>query len=311
MKKVLAVLLTFASVSLFAGPKLGDKITEMLNRIDSCASADMVGSIVKEYEDIIVSYGADWRSYYWMAYGNLKKAEYCFDEKKREQALDAGLKFIERARMLKLQHAETDILEAMLLQQKINIDPQNRENKYGYLVRDLLANAYKLDQLNPRYYLIKGISTLNDTVANPGNKKQALDFLLSAEKLYGPHDKGADEADPTWGFDETQAYLNVLAPNRTTYYNRKGEVVKSLLDAEADSEMADIEKQLKKEQKQREKELKKQRKKAVAAVNAEDGEEGSDKKSETKEEKSKKDKKDKEEEKKEKKKKPKKVRNLP
>ena len=312
MKRFLLLcILSISCSTLFAGNKLGDKVQEMLSRVDSCASAEMIGSVVNEYESIIQDYGTDWRSYYWLAYGYMKKADYCFDKANRDKALDKALRYVERSRMLKLQHSETDILEALLLSKKIEIDPDDRTNKYAYQVKERLASAYKLDQLNPRYYLVKGVQSLADTIANPSKKAEAINYLKSSEKLFGPHDRDADKADPTWGFNEAQLFLNVLVPGRETYYNRKGEQVNSLLDAEADSEMKSIEKQLKKEQKKQAKENKKLAKSIAKAANAEDDDSASNKTKSSKSASSKSSKDKKEEEEKEKKEKPKKTRNLP
>lgn len=267
MKRILTLFCLFTVyTSAFAGNDLGDKVKEMLTRIDTCASSETIGSILTDYKSLIVEYGTDWRSYYWIAYGNLKKAEYSFEKAGRDQALNIALGYIDRARLLKRTHPELDILEALLLFKKIEINREDRENKYIFRYKELMSNAFYLDQLNPRYYYVKGVQALADTSSNPQNRNNAIEFFKSAEKLFGPHDKKADDADPTWGFNETQLFLNVLIPGRTEYYNKEGEKVSTILDVESEMSLKEIEKQLKKEQKEAEKERKRQEKEAKKAI---------------------------------------------
>ncbi|MGB0166308.1 MAG: hypothetical protein ACPF8V_05580 [Luteibaculum sp.] len=300
----LLVALLSLNFSAFAGPSLGDKVFSMISRIDSCASADQVDAIINEYKDITYEFGTDWRSYYWMAYANLKKAEYCFDKTRRDKALEEGLNFIKRARLIKRDQDEIDLLEALLLLKKIEIDPENRKNKYIFTAKELLNSAYAEDQLNPRYYYIKGWQAVNDTLDNPGNRDKAESYFRSAEKLFGTHDKNLDLADPNWGFEDTQLYLNVLIPSREFYFNKSGERVETMLDVESEMELKDIEKELKKQEKATKREAKKESRGKSKKEDKPEEEEDVEEEEEKKKEKSKGDK----EEKKEKKKK---VRNLP
>ncbi|TXC85085.1 hypothetical protein [Luteibaculum oceani] len=267
MKRILTLFCLFTLVSsAYAGNDLGDKVKEMLTRIDTCASSETIGNILKDYKSMISEHGTDWRSYYWLAYGNLKKAEYSFEKSNRDQAINIALGYVDRARLIKRTHPELDILEALLLFKKIEINRDERENKFIFRYKELMSNAFYLDQLNPRYYYVKGVQALADTSINPQNRKNAIEFFKSAEKLFGPHDRKADDADPTWGFNQTQLFLNVLIPGRTEYFNKDGEKVSTILDVESEMSLKEIEKQIKQEQKEAEKERKRQEKEAKKEI---------------------------------------------
>lgn len=269
MRKFLTLILLIAPLLAFSGNSLGDQVEEMMMRIDSCTSASQIGSIITEYKDIAKDYGTNWRSHYWLAYANMKKAEYTFDDANKDRALDEAMAKLKPAILLNRENSEVLLLEALILWKRIAIDTESRENKYTYLMEDLLTRAFKAEQLNPRYYYIKGAIALSDTIMNPENKGKAREYFLSGEKVYGPYTANAVAADPKWGYSDMRLYLNVLYPNRNFFYTRNGEYVEGNFMVETLSELKEIEKELKKEEKAKKKAAKDAEKAAKQAAKAE------------------------------------------
>ncbi len=268
MRKIAFLLFVLFPALAFCGPDLAKQVSTMLTRIDSCTSAQQIDAIISEYEDISKEFGRDWRSHYWLAYGYLKKAEYTFDDSNKDQALDQAQTALKPAILLDKDNPEVMLLEALILWKRIEINPDERANRYTFRMEDLLRQAFKNDQLNPRFYYVKGIIALSDTIMNPENKKKAKDYFLSGEKVYGAYTKNAEDADPQWGYGQMRLYLNVLAPNRNFFYTRGGVYVDEYYNVETLDEVKEIRKDKAKEEKER---LKAQKKAERDAKRAERG----------------------------------------
>jgi tetratricopeptide (TPR) repeat protein len=82
--------------------------------------------------------------------------------------------------------------------------------------------AEGLDKTNPRYYLMRGISTYYTPEAFGGGADKAITLLEKAFTLYDTR-KEKDETYPDWGYDLTAGYLNMAYAKR----NNEGDMDKA------------------------------------------------------------------------------------
>ena len=100
-----------------------------------------------------------------------------------------------------LYNAEYDegyVLEAMLANARLAVNPMSRYKKYGDLFKENIDKAKSIQPNNPRIYLLQGNSLYYTPKMFGGGAKNAFPYFEKAGELY-KNEKGDDIFKPYWG----------------------------------------------------------------------------------------------------------------
>jgi hypothetical protein len=217
MKRLLTVLLfTVSFATAFAGgfdpykvnPDFEKAIKPVLASLDS-SGPEGYATLVETFKGLADKYPREWRSYYWQAFANIRKAEMTEGEEK-EASLAEAERLINRAEMFVKENTELYLLRAWMLHEKIAADPSVRQVKYGTDEKWYLDQVYMKDQSNPRYFFLKGKWSEIDTTEK--GKKETLRYYESANILFNERPRSRFYAEPDWGRGETLLALGIIQP---------------------------------------------------------------------------------------------------
>lgn len=114
---------------------------------------------------------------------------------------------LDKASDLSKDNAEIFILQKMIHNLKMMVDPQSRFMSEGMLGADALAKAEKLDPENPRISLLKAEDIYYTPEQFGGSKSKGLEMFqksLDQFKVYQPK----TTLDPNWGKGEAEYFLS-------------------------------------------------------------------------------------------------------
>lgn len=174
-----------------------DTTMDMSKKVEQSNKLDL---IAKKWPDA-------WETHYYNAYAKALLSYMEEKEAKKDAYLDEAEKELETAKeQLKTENSETHVLEAVIANARLAVNPMSRWQKYGKLFDEHLSKAKELNVNNPRVYLVTGRSKFYTPKAFGGGKKNALPYFEKAQALY-KDEKGGDISQPFWGKGETEYYI--------------------------------------------------------------------------------------------------------
>ncbi len=165
----------------------------------------------KGFEALAGSEKKEWLPFY---YAGLCYAIAAFDSDKQEiDALcDKGDRLAKTADSLSPDNSEIQVLKAMLNAVRIKVDEKKRGQKYGGFVSKYANAAIKLNEANPRAYLLKGRALLYTPQVFGGGIKKAKPVFEKALEKYAVF-KPTSELMPIWGKSEVEKELKTINAN--------------------------------------------------------------------------------------------------
>jgi tetratricopeptide (TPR) repeat protein len=123
-----------------------------------------------------------------------------------DQAMTAAIEALSQAIKHDPKHAESHALLGTLYGMRIGGNVF-RAAKYGPRVQKHMRQALDLGPGNPRVYYLVGTSRLH-TADKPAERKQALEYLLKAEKLFEKESERPPEPlEPRWGYGSCLTFI--------------------------------------------------------------------------------------------------------
>ena len=167
--------------------------------------------IASGFETIAVSEKKEWLAYY---YAGLCQALVAFETSKTEAdaVCDKGDKLAKMADSLSPANSEIEVLKSMLAAARILVNEKKRGQKYGGLATKHANAAIKLNEANPRAYLLKGRALLYTPEVFGGGPKKAKPVLEKALEKFKVFKLEA-EYYPDWGKDEADKELKNINNN--------------------------------------------------------------------------------------------------
>lgn len=159
------------------------------------------------FETLGASEKKEWLPFY---YAGLCQAIASFEAEKKDidGLCDKGDKLAKLADSLSPANTEVEVLKAMLAAARLTVNEKQRGQKYGSMVTKHANTAIKLDENNPRAYLLKGRALLYTPPAFGGGAKKARPVFEKALEKFKT-DK-PQEFYPTWGKDEVEGELKKI-----------------------------------------------------------------------------------------------------
>ncbi len=175
--------------------------------MDTTAEAQK-GNILKGIEMVAKASMQDWISQYQASFYNATLGVNHSDSVISNQMLNQADNYIKTAESLKKDESEIVLLSAMIKGMRIKRDP-SLGAKLGPEVMREYARAKKLNENNPRPWLVLGESYMYMTEEMGGGTKKAKEYLQTALTKFAT-DKHEDPAWPRWGEERTRALLKEL-----------------------------------------------------------------------------------------------------
>ena len=206
---LLTTLLSFAFTSgLLAQDKseykqaMGAALTQMGSIKDNSGYLDLAN----QFQRIAENETTEWIPAYYAA---LCTTLYSFNEKdkaKVDPVLDQAQTMIDKALKLKAGESEVWVLQGMLYQARIMVDPMTRGQKYFMKANEAFDKAEALNIENPRTYYLKGQNLMNMPAMFGGGKEAAKPMFQKANEKF-PSFKPAEMFAPNWGKEQNEQSL--------------------------------------------------------------------------------------------------------
>ena len=203
--KIKAFLLTVVFSLVFASGILAQDKNEYKQAMGAALS--LMGTIkdntayldlANQFQRISENEAAEWLPAY---YATLNTTLYAFGEKdktKVDPLLDQAQKMIDKALKIKATESEIWILQGMLYQARIMVDPMTRGQKYFMQANEAFDKAESLNAENPRIYYLRGQSMMNMPKMFGGGKEAAKPLFQKASEKFLSF-KPAEMFAPNWG----------------------------------------------------------------------------------------------------------------
>ena len=213
MKKAF-ILLTALSLSVLSSNaqgqieenfKLDRKMASLQEAIENEPS-----TVQNQVDELVKTFPYDWRSYYWSAYTTYKSAQAIEEEKAKISKLKKAEGWLKRAESIGVENSEIELLKAFIDYEKIITNPEALTAKYLPDLKHHISEFEKYNIESPRFYLLKGVMAINDTLEKPENFDIAGDYFSGAQMLFenqpDPNSR-KNYADPFWGKQRVETYM--------------------------------------------------------------------------------------------------------
>lgn len=181
------------------------------------------------FEKILTAQEKDFLSHYYLAYADYRICILYISQKEKKIAydyLEDGIKHLKRSIELNENFSESNALFASLLGLKIGFK-WYLGMSLGPKAGSYFERALQVDSLNPRTYLLLGISKYNTPKVFGGGVEKAESNLLKAIHLYET-ESFPDSLLPTWGHEEAYAWLGKVYMEKKEYEKAQAQFEKAL-----------------------------------------------------------------------------------
>ena len=213
MLKVKSILLTIVLSLVFVPGLLAQDKSEYKQAMG--AALTQMGSIkdnggyldlANQFQRIADNETTEWIPAYYAAFCTTL---YSFGEKdkaKVDPVLDQAQTMIDKALKLKAAESEIWVLQGMLYQARIMVDPMTRGQSFSMKANEAFQKAESLNAENPRIYYLRGQNMMNMPKMFGGGKEAAKPMFQKASEKFLSF-KPADMFAPNWGKEQNAQSL--------------------------------------------------------------------------------------------------------
>ena len=198
------------AVSTYAQSNFEKAVTDKISKMEQAKTPEDFTAVSNDFTRIGDKEKTQWLPYYYAAQASIEKGRNLMRTGKLteldEIAAEAQTN-LDKASDLSKDNAEIFILQKMIHNLKMMVDPQSRFMSEGMLGADALAKAEKLDPENPRISLLKAEDIYYTPEQFGGSKSKGLEMFqksLDQFKVYQPK----TSLDPNWGKGEAEYFLS-------------------------------------------------------------------------------------------------------
>ncbi len=167
-------------------------------------------TLANQFDRIANVETTEWLPLYYAAQSTIFMSFQEQDKSKVDAYLDQAQKFVDKSLLVKQDESEIYVLQGLLYQARIGVDPMGRGQKYSMMASESFEKAKELNAENPRIYYLEGMSVMNTPEMFGGGKKNALPLLqLANEKFekFAP----ASQLSPNWGKEHNLEQLSICS----------------------------------------------------------------------------------------------------
>lgn len=153
----------------------------------------------------------EWHPLYYAAFCYINMSFISKDLAKKDVFLDKAQEMIDRAIEIYPEESELFVLQGLIYQGRIQINPKERGKIYALKANDALNKALEFNPDNPRAYYLLGLNVLHSPKSLGGGAESACNYFRKAgekfEKYIAPH-----VLSPTWGDEDNSKALSSNCP---------------------------------------------------------------------------------------------------
>jgi hypothetical protein len=203
MKKVVLFFALIFSGFISAQDNQAELIKEanvLLTDFDSIKTVDGWKAKMGQFTDLKAKYPGTWIPSYYISFCAVQ-ASFVENEKAMEMK-DSYIDLAENewvgVESLCEQKDIVHVLNALIANARLGVDPQNRWQKYGKVFEENLKAAKEVNEANPHIYYLKGVALFYTPKMFGGGAKNALPYLEKAKERFEKLTTHSAEA-PYWG----------------------------------------------------------------------------------------------------------------
>ena len=193
-------------------------MTDKVAAVDTVRTADGWRELANAFERIAEAEKTQWLPYYYAALAQVNTGLFLMNSmdegsnmgKVLDPLADKAEAMLTKAKTLYgKDHAEFFIIDKMIANVRMMVNPQTGWMKYGPIGAKALANAKKLDPENPRVFLLEGQDKFYTPEQFGGSKAEAKKLFEGSIARYETH-KPETALSPQWG-KGTAVYFLAMA----------------------------------------------------------------------------------------------------
>jgi tetratricopeptide (TPR) repeat protein len=173
-------------------------MVQSVKQLGSVATPEVYLEHAAHFERIAASITDNWLPLYYAAYCYTNYAFLVQEGDKKDQRLDQAQANIEKALKLSPNESELHVLQAMIYQARISVNPMARGMKYSQKANEELGEAEKLNPENPRTYFLRGQNIFGTPKMFGGGKEAAKPQFIKAKEKFAAQ-LPANPLMPSWG----------------------------------------------------------------------------------------------------------------
>lgn len=148
-----------------------------------------------------------WHPLYYAAFCCINKSFVAKEPEVKDNGLDQAQKYIDKALEIYPEESELWVLQGLLYQGKIQIDPMKRGKDYSQKANQALSKAKSFNPENPRAYYLLGLNALHTPKAFGGGPDAACPLFKSALDKFTTYIPD-HVLSPGWGGEECDKQYN-------------------------------------------------------------------------------------------------------
>jgi tetratricopeptide (TPR) repeat protein len=171
---------------------------QKIKAFDDIKTSEDLQGLANNFERIAEGAPGRWEPLYYSAYSYILMCFVSRNLEKTDPWLDKAQALLDKALAMDAKNAELLILQGMLHQARIQVDPMARGMEYSMKAEDAFGQAKAIDAENPRIYYLQGSSLLYTPAAFGGGPEAACPLFEKAIEKYKKF-VPANEIAPDWG----------------------------------------------------------------------------------------------------------------
>jgi len=218
MKKTIFILCAIL-VAGFSFAQMPEKFVKAMEtniaRIETAKTAQDWIDITAAFERIAEAEKNQWLPYYYVALGNVMSGTmslgdnlYGNNTEKTDPKADAAEKALNKAISLSKETSETWVIKKMIISLRMLGDVMNRAMAAMPEATAAIDNAKKLDENNPRIYILEGQDKYYTPEQYGGSKDEAKVLFEKAQKLFETF-RPETSIHPNWGKNQVTYFLSL------------------------------------------------------------------------------------------------------
>ena len=159
--------------------------------------------LANNFESIANANTDKWHPHYYTAFCYINMSFTTKSPDKKDPYLDKAQSFIDKGLEIYPEESELFVLQGLLYQGRIQIDPTKRGRSFSGKAQKALKKAKEFNPNNPRAYYLLGMNALHTPESIGGGLEVACPLLKTAIEKF---DKNVPEhvLSPTWGGERNQ-----------------------------------------------------------------------------------------------------------
>lgn len=160
-------------------------------------------NLANTFERIANAESDQWHPLYYTSFCYINMSFISQDNPQKDAYLDKAETYVVKALELYPDESELHVLQALIHQGRIQIDPAQRGMSYSMKATESLETAKAYNPDNPRVYYLLGLNVLHTPEAFGGGVENACNNFTKARELFSSY-LPPQVLDPTWGGEQNQ-----------------------------------------------------------------------------------------------------------